>query len=54
MESKKTTLISLRIDPAIARAFKIEAAEHDLKLKELFEEMFKVYKAAKKRGRNDG
>jgi len=50
MESKKTTLISLRIDPA----FKIEAAEHDLKLKELFEEMFKVYKAAKKRGRNDG
>ena len=57
MDAKKTTLISLRLDPDIARAFKIEAAKRDLKLNTLFEEMFCVYTVAsadKKRGRSDG
>jgi predicted HicB family RNase H-like nuclease len=57
MESKKTTLISLRVDPDVARAFKVEAARRDLKLNSLFEEIFRVYKATssdKKRVRSDG
>lgn len=57
MESKKTTLISLRVDPDVARAFKVEAARRDLKLNSLFEEIFRAYKATssdKKRVRSDG
>jgi predicted HicB family RNase H-like nuclease len=58
MDSKKTTLISLRVDPDVARAFKIEAARRDLKLNGLFEEIFRAYEAGctseKKRGRSDG
>lgn len=61
MDSKTTTLISLRVDPEIARAFKIEAANRGLKLNTLFENLFRAYMAdqgattsAKKRGRNDG
>lgn len=61
MNSKKTTLMSLRVDPDVALAFKVEAAKRDLKLNTLFEEMFRAYMAGleakssgKKRGRSDG
>ncbi|HRE22321.1 MAG TPA: hypothetical protein PKW21_15000 [Rhabdaerophilum sp.] len=57
MESKPTTLISLRVDPDVARAFKVEAAKRDLKLNAFFEELFKAYVAAsgeRKRGGKNG
>lgn len=36
-------VISLRISPELARAFKMEAASQDLKLNALFEKMLREY-----------
>ena len=36
-------VISLRLDPAMAREFRMEAARRDMKLKKLFAEMWQAY-----------
>lgn len=52
MDSKKTILLSLRIDPEVARAFKIEAAKRGVKLNTLFEDLFRAYMAAQEAATN--
>ena len=39
-----TKVISLRLRPELARAFKMEAAQRGLKLNALFEEMFRTFR----------
>ena len=41
--NREKKVISLRISPALARAFKMEAASQDLKLNALFEKMLREY-----------
>jgi len=36
----KSIVISLRLPPDVARAFRVEAAQRDMKLNALFEELF--------------
>lgn len=40
----RSTVISLRLQPELARAFKVEAASRGLKLNALFEEMLLAYR----------
>ena len=41
--NKQKQVISLRLAPELARAFKVEAASQGLKLNALFEKMMQVY-----------
>lgn len=36
--------LSLRLEPKLAREFRVEAAKRDMRLNELFEEMWQLYK----------
>jgi len=36
--------VSLRLEPELAREFRVEAAKRDMRLNELFEEMWQLYK----------
>lgn len=43
MNDKETTLLSLRVDPKLARKFKLEAVQREMRQNQLFEEMAAAY-----------
>lgn len=42
-QDDESIVISLRLDPALAEAFRVEAARQNVRLKALFAEMWTVY-----------
>ena len=45
-DDRETVLVSLRLSPEIARAFKIEAARRGVRLNALFAEVWRSYEEA--------
>ena len=43
MESKSSKVVTLRLSPDLAKAFKVEAAKRDMKLNAFFAEIFDNY-----------
>ena len=43
MESKSSKVVTLRLSPELAKAFKVEAAKRDMKLNAFFAEIFDNY-----------
>jgi hypothetical protein len=50
MENSTSKVVSLRLKPELAQAFKVEAAKRNMKLVHLFEEMLADYKNKQENG----
>lgn len=49
-EAGETVPLNFRVDPEMRREFKAFAAEHDMRMVDVFKEMWGVYKAMKGKG----